>query len=76
MHWSSASLFPPQNGRVTESEANRTATPRTREEEMRFRAELLDPRLDEQVPITILRPTIILGDSKTGELDPAKRRTP
>lgn len=72
VHWSSASLFPPQNGRVTESEATRPSTPRAREEEMRFRAELLIRDSMNKVPITILRPTIIVGDSKTGETDPGE----
>jgi thioester reductase-like protein len=69
VHWSSALLFPPQNGRVTESEATRPARARTRDDEMRFRAELLIRDAMNRVPVTILRPTIIVADSKTGELD-------
>ncbi|MEY4581205.1 MAG: hypothetical protein RL701_5908 [Pseudomonadota bacterium] len=72
VHWSSATLFPPQNGRVTESEANRPAHARTRDEDMRFRAELLIRDALNKVPITVLRPTIIAGDSKSGELDQAE----
>ena len=69
VHWSSALLFAPQNGRVTESEANRSGRARTRDDEQRFRAELLIRDAMNRVPVTILRPTIIVGDSKTGELD-------
>lgn len=72
VHWSSATLFPPQNGRVTESEANRPPHARTRDDDMRFRAELLMRDAMKRVPVTVLRPTIIVGDSKTGELDRAE----
>jgi thioester reductase-like protein len=69
IHWSSATLFPVQNGRVTESESTRPSRPRSREDDMRFRSELLIRDAMNRVPITILRPAILVGDSKTGELD-------
>jgi thioester reductase-like protein len=68
VHWSSALLFAPQNGRVTES-ANEGARPRSRDDEMRFRADTLVRDSMSRVPITLLRPSIVAGDSKTGELD-------
>jgi thioester reductase-like protein len=37
---------------------------------MRFRAEVLIRDAMNRVPITILRPSIIVGDSRTGEIDP------
>jgi len=69
VHWSSALLFTPQNGRVTESEFSAPARPRSRDDEMRFRADSLIRDSMSRVPITLLRPTIVVGESKTGEID-------
>ena len=72
VHWSSARLFKPQNGRVTESEGSYESGPRSRDDDARFRAELLMRELAKQVPVTVLRPSIIAGDSRTGEMDSAE----
>ena len=69
IHWSSARLFKPQNGRVTESESSCESGPRSRDDEARFRAELLVRGFAKRVPVTVLRPSIIVGDSRTGEMD-------
>lgn len=69
VHWSSARLFKPQNGRVTEAENSCESGPRSRDDEARFRAELLVREFAKRVPLTILRPSIIVGDSRTGEMD-------
>jgi thioester reductase-like protein len=69
VHWSSARLFKPQSGRVTESENSCESGPRSRDDEARFRAELLAREFVKRVPLTILRPSIIVGDSRTGEMD-------
>jgi nucleoside-diphosphate-sugar epimerase len=69
VHWSSALLFQPQNGRVTETDSSRPLGFRSRVDDMRYRAELLVRGMMTRVPTTILRPTIIVGDSKTGEMD-------
>jgi thioester reductase-like protein len=70
VHWGSALLAQPSNGRLTETEWRRPAAFRSRSDEMRFRAEVLIRDAMQRVPITILRPSIIIGDSKTGEIDP------
>lgn len=69
VHWSSARLFAPQNGRVTESESSCMSGPRSRDDDARYRAELLAREFMKRAPITILRPSTIIGDSKTGEMD-------
>jgi nucleoside-diphosphate-sugar epimerase len=69
VHWSSALLFTPQGGRVSESEFSFSARPRSRDDEMRFRADSLIRDSMSRVPITLLRPSIVVGDSKTGEMD-------
>jgi thioester reductase-like protein len=69
VHWSSALLFAPSNGRVAETESNGLDAFQSRADEMRFRAEVLIRDAMKRVPITILRPAILVGDSKTGELD-------
>jgi thioester reductase-like protein len=70
VHWGSVLVLQPNNGRVTETEWVRPASFRSRTDEMRFRAEVLIRDAMNRVPITILRPSIVLGDSKTGEIDP------
>jgi thioester reductase-like protein len=69
VHWSSTRLFKPQNGRVTEAESSCESGPRSRDDDARFRAELLVREFMKRVPITILRPSVIVGDSRTGEMD-------
>jgi nucleoside-diphosphate-sugar epimerase len=69
IHWSSTRLFTPQSGRVTESESSCAVGPRSRDDDARFRAELLMREFMKRVPITILRPSTIVGDSRTGEMD-------
>ena len=58
-----------QGGRVSESEFSDPARPRSRDDEMRFRADSLVRASMSRVPITLLRPSIVVGDSKTGEMD-------
>jgi nucleoside-diphosphate-sugar epimerase len=70
VHWSSALLFQSQNGRVTETDTTRPVSFRSRGDDMRFRAESLIRDAMSRIPLTILRPTIVVGDSKTGEIDP------
>jgi thioester reductase-like protein len=69
VHWGSALLSQPNHGWVSETEWNKPSGFRTRSDEMRFRAEVLIRDAMNRVPITVLRPTIIVGDSKTGEID-------
>ena len=69
VHWGSALLSQPNNGWVSETEWNKPPVFRSRSDEMRFRAEVLIRDAMNRVPITVLRPTIIVGDSKTSEID-------
>lgn len=68
-HWSSALLSTRRNGRVLENELIGPPSGRNVVEETRFRAELLMRDAMSMLPITVLRPSIIVGDSKTGEID-------
>jgi nucleoside-diphosphate-sugar epimerase len=69
VHWSSALLAMPTGGRLSETEWRRPPSFRSRSDEMRWRAEVLIRDGMNRVPITILRPTILVGDSKSGEID-------
>jgi nucleoside-diphosphate-sugar epimerase len=69
VHWSSALLSGKSAGRVVESELVRPSRFRNVVDETRFRAEVLMRDAMAQVPITVLRPSIIVGDSKSGEID-------
>jgi thioester reductase-like protein len=69
VHWSSALLCGKRNGRVLESELVAPPGSRGVVDETRFRAEILMREAMSSLPITILRPSIVVGDSKTGEID-------
>ena len=58
-----------RSGRVAEGELIRPASFRSLVEETRFRGEQLMRDAMGQVPVTILRPSIMVGDSVTGETD-------
>ncbi len=69
VHWSTALVSGRRSGHVSERELVRPASFSSAVEETRFRAEALMRDAMGQLPITILRPAIIIGDSKTGEID-------
>jgi thioester reductase-like protein len=69
VHWSSALLTGKRSGRVSESDLSRPSSFRDAIDETRFRAEQLMRDAMTQLPVTILRPSIVVGDSKTGEID-------
>ena len=69
VHWGSALPSQPHHGRATETEWKRPSSFRSRSDDMRFRAEVLIRDAMNRVPVTILRPSIIIGDSQTGEID-------
>jgi thioester reductase-like protein len=69
VHWGSVLVAQPNNGRVTETEWLAPASFRNRTDEMRFRAEVLIRDAMNRTPITILRPSIVFGDSRTGDID-------
>jgi nucleoside-diphosphate-sugar epimerase len=70
VHWGSALLSEPVHGRVSESELVRPASFRSTSAAPRFQAERLLRDHMSRVPITVLRPSIVVADSRTGESDP------
>ena len=69
VHWSTALVHGSRRGVVRESELVRSQF-RNVVEETRFRAEeLIQGAMKRGVPCTILRPSILVGDSKSGEID-------
>jgi thioester reductase-like protein len=70
VHWGSALLSQPVHGRVSETALVRPDNFRNTADQARFQAEQLLRDSIARVPITILRPSIIVGDSNTGEGDP------
>jgi len=67
--WSTASVSGRTHGRVAEGELPRPPSFSNPVEESRYRAEVMVREAMERVPTTILRPSIIVGDSTTGEID-------
>jgi thioester reductase-like protein len=56
-------------GTIAEDELAYGQSFRNAYEESKFEAELLVRRAMGQIPATVLRPSIVVGDSKTGEID-------
>lgn len=56
-------------GVIAEDELDCGQTFRNAYEETKFQAELLMQRASETLPITIFRPSSVVGDSRTGEID-------
>ncbi len=69
VHWSTALVSGARRGYVLESELDAAAGFRNAIEKTRSEAEALVRRASEHVPTTILRPSIVVGDSLTGEID-------
>jgi thioester reductase-like protein len=69
VHWSTALVSGARRGYVHESELDARAGFRNVIEETRSRAERIVRDAMERVPTTILRPSIVVGDSRTGEID-------
>ncbi|MCB9667231.1 MAG: SDR family oxidoreductase [Myxococcales bacterium] len=69
VHWSSALVSGKRCGVVREDELDGSSGFRNVIEETRFRAERIIKQAGKTLPVTILRPAIIAGDSQTGELD-------
>lgn len=67
--WSSASASRPQNGLATEQDLIKPSRFRGAVEETRYQAERIVRAEMDHIPTTILRPSIIVGDSRTGEID-------
>ena len=67
--WSSTSVCGMQRGVMLEGELPRRTSFSSVVDETRYRAERMVREAMDHVPSTILRPSIIVGDSKTGEID-------
>lgn len=69
VHWSSALVAGSRRGIVREDELVRAGF-RNAVEETRFAGEaLVREAMKKGLPVTILRPSILVGDAKTGEID-------
>ncbi len=70
VHWSTALVSGRRQGRVLEEDLQRPAGGfRNAIEESRFRAEQLVRAARDELPVVVLRPSIVTGDSRTGETD-------
>jgi thioester reductase-like protein len=69
IHWSSAQVSGARSGVILEEELDTGQRFRNVYEETKFRAERMVREAARRLPTTILRPGIIVGDSKTGEID-------
>jgi len=56
-----------RTGRILESELEHSAGFRNHYEETKYLAELSVEKLKSSLPVTIIRPSVVVGDSRTGE---------
>jgi thioester reductase-like protein len=68
-HFSSAFVSGDRRGVVAEDELEAGQSFRCDYEETKFQAEKLVLRAMRELPVTILRPSVVVGDSETGEMD-------
>jgi thioester reductase-like protein len=68
-HWSTAQVSGARSGVILEEELDCGQRFRNIYEETKFEAERLVQKAARRLPITVLRPGVIVGDSKTGEID-------
>jgi dephospho-CoA kinase len=69
VHWSNATVSGNRSGTVYEEDLDAGQKFHNGYERTKYDAEKLVRAAMRQLPITILRPSIIVGDSKTGEID-------
>ena len=69
VHWSTASVSGRRKGVILEEELDEGQSFHNFYEETKFEAEKLARAAQRSLPITILRPGIVVGDSSTGEID-------
>ena len=67
MYFSTAYVAGKREGKLLETELIRPSGFKNHYEETKFEAELLVENLKEKIPVTIIRPGIVRGNSKTGE---------
>ena len=68
-YFSTAQVSGSRNGVVLEEELDEGQRFRNVYEETKFRAEKLVQEASRRLPITVVRPGVIVGDSRTGEID-------
>jgi thioester reductase-like protein len=69
VHWSTASVSGKRKGVILEEELDEGQAFHTVYEETKHEAEKLARAAARRLPVTVLRPGIIVGDSRTGEID-------
>ena len=69
VHFSSAFVSGLRQGVVCEDELDARQSFRSAYEESKYQAEQLARRASKDLPTLILRPSIVVGDSRTGEID-------
>jgi len=69
IHWSTAEVSGARSGVILEEELDTGQRFRNVYEETKFRAERMVRESMRRLPISVLRPGVIVGDSKTGEID-------
>jgi len=68
-HWSTASISGKRKGVILEEELDENQSFHNFYEETKFIAEKLAENAKRKIPVTVFRPSIIVGDSQTGEID-------
>jgi len=68
-HWSTAGVSGRRRGVILEEELDEGQSFRNFYEETKFEAEKLARAAARRMPVTIFRPGVIVGDSRTGEID-------
>ncbi len=68
-HWSTATVAGKRKGVILEEELDEGQSFHNFYEATKFEAEKLARAAQRRLPITILRPSLIVGDSQTGEID-------
>jgi thioester reductase-like protein len=68
-HWSTASVSGRRKGIILEEELDEGQRFHNVYEETKFEAEKLARTASRRLPVTIFRPAVIVGDSKSGEID-------
>ncbi|MFT3699103.1 MAG: dephospho-CoA kinase [Kofleriaceae bacterium] len=69
VHWSTANVSGDRRGTVYETELDRGQKFHNAYERTKYEAERLVANAMRQLPITVIRPSTIVGDSRTGEID-------
>jgi thioester reductase-like protein len=69
VHFSSAYVSGDRRGVIMEDELERGQQFRNSYEATKHQAELLMERAKDRLPITVVRPSAVVGDSRTGEID-------